>query len=179
MSLLNETPRILIVVGSETDHDVISGATDTLESFSVAYRLTISSAHRTPDRTIQIARNAEKDGFKVIIAAAGWSAGLPGAIAAETILPVIGIPVPSSVLLGMDAMLSMVQMPPGVPVATMAVGKGGAKNAALLALQILAIEFTELKTRLLEYKKTLAQKVIKTSEKLEYNYSPGKQVPKS
>lgn len=165
-------PRVLIITGSTTDMGVISGASEVLEQFKVPYKLTVSSAHRTPAKTAEIARNAERDGFRVIIAAAGWSAGLPGAIAAETILPVIGIPVPSSVLLGMDAMMSMVQMPPGVPVATMAVGKGGAKNAALFAIQIMASEFKPLKDKLHQYKKDLATKVISDSDKSEKIYMP-------
>jgi len=164
--------RVLIVIGSKSDISVIKGTLETLESFEVPYKLTISSAHRTPSRTAELSRNAELAGIRVIIAAAGWSAGLPGAIAAESILPVIGVPVPSSVLLGMDAMFAMVQMPPGVPVATMAVGKGGAKNAALFAVQILAGEFTELKEKLKSYKADLAEKVIADSRSCEIIYAP-------
>jgi phosphoribosylaminoimidazole carboxylase PurE protein len=170
--MTDKIPRVLIITGSKTDMDVIAGAADLLEKFGVPYRLTISSAHRTPERTADIAKNAEKNGFRVIIAAAGWSAGLPGTLAAETILPVIGIPVPSSVLLGMDAMMSMVQMPPGVPVATMAVGKGGAKNAALFAIQIMAAEFPDLKKKLTEYKKNLAHDVTLDSLSAEKDYYP-------
>lgn len=165
-------PKVLLITGSTTDFDVVSSALELLEKFKIPYRLTVSSAHRTPERTAQIARQAEQEGFRVIIAAAGWSAGLPGSLAAETILPVIGIPVPSSVLLGMDAMLSMVQMPPGVPVATMAVGKGGAVNAALFAIQIMSGEFPDLKRKLIEYKKSLADKVISDSRASEINYFP-------
>jgi phosphoribosylaminoimidazole carboxylase PurE protein len=165
-------PRVLIIIGSTTDMEFISGTTELLESFKIPYRLTVSSAHRTPGNTVDLAKNAEKLGIRVIIAAAGWSAGLPGTIAAETILPVIGIPIPSSVLLGMDAMLSMVQMPPGVPVATMAVGKGGAKNAALLAVQILAGEFPCLKSKLHDYKDNLSKKVIAEARQSEKIYLP-------
>ncbi len=162
-------PKVMVVVGSTSDMDYILAATKMLEQFDISYTLVVSSAHRTPARTSEIARRAEKEGFKVIIAGAGWSAGLPGTIAAETILPVIGVPIPSSVLLGMDAMLSMVQMPPGVPVATMAVGKGGAKNAALFAIEIMAAEFPVLKEKLKKYKADLAEKVItdaKSSERV-------------
>ena len=166
---LNAKPRVLLVIGSNSDLTVIEGAMEILEEFKVSYQLLVSSAHRTPERTAELASTAESKGFRVIIAAAGWSEGLPGTIAAETILPVIGIPVPSSVLLGMDAMLSMVQMPPGVPVATMAVGRGGARNAGLLAVQILANEFPELKQKLHSFKADLTSKVVRdsgTSEKV-------------
>ena len=170
--ILGSKPRVLIIVGSTSDMDVISGATKMLESFHVPYHLTVSSAHRTPARTSEIARCAEEKGFRVIIAAAGWSAGLPGTIASETILPVLGVPVPSSVLLGLDAMFSMVQMPPGVPVATMAIGKGGAKNAALLAIQILAGEFPELRKKLRAYKSDLADSVSRDGDASERTFIP-------
>ena len=166
------SPKVLLIIGSNSDLDIIHGATEILEAFKIPYRLTVSSAHRTPVRTRQIASEAESQGIRVIIAAAGWSAGLPGSIAAETILPVIGVPVPSSVLLGMDAMLSMVQMPPGVPVATMAVGKGGARNAGLLAIQIMAGEFPELKEKLILYKQDLASKVAQDAIHTEQLYTP-------
>lgn len=165
-------PRVLIIIGSSSDLSVVSGAVEVLEEFRVPYRLTVSSAHRTPERTVQLARSAEEEGIRVIIAAAGWSAGLPGAIAAETIIPVVGVPIPSSVLLGMDAMLSMVQMPPGVPVATMAVGQGGARNAALFAVQIIANEYTELKSLLHAYKQNLSRKVIRDADQVERVYRP-------
>ena len=166
--------RVLIVIGSTSDLQYITGATDLFEQFRIPYRLVVSSAHRTPEKTSAIARDAEAIGIRVIIAAAGWSAGLPGALAAETILPVIGIPVPSSVLLGMDAMLSMVQMPPGVPVATMAVGKGGAKNSALLATQILANEYSFLRKQIIDYKQNLAKKVNDDAAEVERTYFPEK-----
>ena len=167
---MKSSPRVLIVLGSTSDKGIIDPAISTLQSFDIPFEVRISSAHRTPKRTVELAQCAEERGIKVIIAAAGWSAGLPGTIAAETILPVIGVPVPSSVLLGMDAMLSMVQMPPGVPVATVAVGKGGAKNAALLAIQILANEFKELKEPLKKFKQEMAQSVINAAEKLEKSW---------
>ena len=164
---MHSCPRVLIVVGSVSDKDVIESTISTLKQFKIPFQVRVSSAHRTPERTTELARNAESRGIRVIIAAAGWSAGLPGALAAETVLPVIGIPVPSSVLLGMDAMLSMVQMPPGVPVATVAVGKGGAKNAALLAIQILANEFPELKEQIRSYKQKMAQEVVSAAAELD------------
>ncbi len=169
---MNSKPRVLIIVGSKSDLNVVEGATEVLQDFGVGYQLTVSSAHRTSSRTIKIASEAAERGFRVIIAAAGWSAGLPGAIAAETILPVVGVPVPSSVLLGMDAMFSMVQMPPGVPVATMAVGNGGARNAGLFALQILAGEFKELRSKLQNYKRDLAEKVTRDAESCEELFLP-------
>ncbi len=169
---MKSCPRVLIIIGSSSDLSVVSGAIEILEEFKVPYRMTVSSAHRTPERTVTLAREAEALGVRVIIAAAGWSAGLPGAIAAETTLPVVGVPIPSSVLLGMDAMLSMVQMPPGVPVATMAVGQGGARNAALFAIQIIANEFSELKLLLHAYKKNLSNKVIQDAQQAERVYSP-------
>jgi len=168
---MKRCPRVLIVIGSSSDANVIQDALNTLQEFAVPYRLVVSSAHRTPARTADLARQARDQGIRVIIAGAGWSAGLPGALAAETTLPVIGVPIPSSVLLGMDAMLSMVQMPPGVPVATMAVGSGGARNAALFAVQILAMEFPELIKALNEYKARLAEKVIKTAQSHEATWT--------
>ena len=169
---MKSCPRVLIIIGSSSDLSVVSGAIEILEEFKVPYRMTVSSAHRTPERTVTLAREAEGLGVRVIIAAAGWSAGLPGAIAAENTLPVVGVPIPSSVLLGMDAMLSMVQMPPGVPVATMAVGQGGARNAALFAVQVIANEFTELKPLLHAYKQNLSNKVIRDAQQAEKTYSP-------
>ncbi|MBN1879534.1 5-(carboxyamino)imidazole ribonucleotide mutase [bacterium] len=169
---MRSCPRVLIIVGSVSDKDVIESAITTLKQFKIPFEVKVSSAHRTPERTTKFARQAESRGIRVIIAAAGWSAGLPGAIAAETVLPVIGIPVPSSILLGMDAMLSMVQMPPGVPVATVAVGKGGAKNAALLAIQILANEFNELKEPLKSFKTAMAREVITAAADLDSTWEP-------
>ena len=124
-----------------------------LEEFNIPYHMTVSSAHRTPERTLKLVRNAEKNGVEIIIAGAGAAAHLAGVIASHTTLPVIGVPIDSSSLNGIDALYSTVQMPPGIPVATMAVGKAGAKNAAIFAAQILGLKDAGIVARLKEYKK--------------------------
>jgi phosphoribosylaminoimidazole carboxylase PurE protein len=152
-------PVVGIVMGSDSDLPVMEEAERVLDEFGVPYEVTLSSAHRSPDRTIRYAKSAEERGLEVIIVGAGAAAHLAGVIASETTLPVIGIPIDSSPLKGMDSLLSTVQMPGGVPVATMAVGKAGARNAAILAVQILALKSPQLKEALKEYKKRLAQQV--------------------
>jgi phosphoribosylaminoimidazole carboxylase PurE protein len=152
-------PLVGIVMGSHSDLPVMEEAQRILEEFTVPYEITLSSAHRSPDRTIRYAKSAEERGLEVIIVGAGAAAHLAGVIASETILPVIGIPIDSSPLKGMDSLLSTVQMPGGVPVATMAIGRAGARNAAILAVQILALKFPRLKEALKEYKERLAQEV--------------------
>jgi phosphoribosylaminoimidazole carboxylase PurE protein len=152
-------PLVGIVMGSHSDLPVIEEAQRILEQFTVPYELTLSSAHRSPDRTIQYAKSAEERGLEVIIVGAGAAAHLAGVIASETILPVIGIPIDSSPLKGMDSLLSTVQMPGGVPVATMAIGRAGARNAAILAVQILALKLPRLNEALKKYKERLAQEV--------------------
>ena len=149
--------RILIVMGSKSDTEAVSGCGEILQKFGIAFRREISSAHRNPAGTIDLVKKAEADGVKVIIAAAGMAAHLAGFIASHTILPVIGVPLSGPALAGMDALLSMVQMPAGVPVATMAVGSHGAKNAALLAIEILALSDSALKVKLEAYRKELAE----------------------
>lgn len=141
-------PVVGIVMGSESDEEVMRGAAEVLKNFDVPYEVTVSSAHRTLDRTLEYARSAVKRGLKLIIAGAGGAAHLPGVLAAATPLPVIGVPIDSSPLKGIDALLSIAQMPSGVPVATMAVGTAGAKNAAYFALRILAAHDSDLKTKL-------------------------------
>ena len=136
----NESPLVGVVMGSTSDADVMEGCTDVLKQLKVPHEVRVISAHRTPERTREYAESAAERGLEVIIAGAGWAAHLAGVIAAHTTLPVIGIPIDSSPLQGMDALLSTVQMPPGIPVATVALGKGGAKNAAVLAAQILALK---------------------------------------
>ena len=131
---------VSIIMGSKSDYEIVSEAAKTLEKFGVKYELIISSAHRSPKRTSEYVANAEKKGAKVFIAAAGMAAHLAGAIAANTTKPVIGIPMAGSALSGVDALYSTVQMPSGMPVATLAIGKAGAINAAYLAVQILALE---------------------------------------
>ena len=150
--------KIGIVMGSDSDMPVVSKAIDTLKEFEVPYEVHIYSAHRTPEEAKAFAQGARANGFGAIIAAAGKAAHLAGAIAANTTLPVIGIPVKSSTLDGLDALLSTVQMPSGIPVATVAID--GAANAALLAIQMLAIEDEALALKLSEQRKANAQKVL-------------------
>jgi phosphoribosylaminoimidazole carboxylase PurE protein len=138
-----------------------------LERFGIPYEMTVASAHRSPERTKEYARSAHERGLQVIIAGAGGAAHLAGSIAAETVLPVIGVPIDSSPLIGIDALLATVQMPGGVPVATMAVGKAGARNAGLLAVQMLALYHLDLHEKLLEYKKEMARQVEVAAKKMD------------
>ncbi|MGB9735812.1 MAG: 5-(carboxyamino)imidazole ribonucleotide mutase [bacterium] len=155
------TKKVLIVMGSSSDEKFMSECAKVLDSFSVSYDMVVSSAHRTPDKTRKLAVEAKDNGYSVIIAGAGGAAHLAGVIASETVLPVIGVPLPSSYLSGMDALLSTVQMPGGIPVATVAIGEAGAKNAALLAVEILALQDESLHKKLIDYRQTLAQSVSK------------------
>ncbi|MEW6325347.1 MAG: 5-(carboxyamino)imidazole ribonucleotide mutase [Nitrospirota bacterium] len=150
---------VTILLGSQSDLAVMEETLATLEKFGVGHELVIASAHRSPERTRRIIRSAEAAGAKLFIAAAGGAAHLPGVVAAETALPVIGVPIDSSALKGMDALLSIVQMPGGVPVATMAIGKAGARNAAVFAAQCLALQDAALARRLRQYKQSLAEQV--------------------
>ena len=159
-------PVVGIVVGSDSDLPVMEEALNVLDSFSIPYEVTISSAHRTPKKTSEFSKNASKRGIEVIIAGAGWSAHLAGVIASETTLPVIGVPIDSSTLNGLDALLSTVQMPGGIPVATMAIGKAGAGNAAVFAAQILSLKYPEIQEKLLAYRKEMEKKVEAKSEAL-------------
>lgn len=152
-------PAVGIIMGSDSDLPVMTAAAELLKRFDIPYELTVASAHRTPARAGEFAESARKRGIRVIIAGAGHAAHLAGAMAAHTTVPVIGVPIDSSALAGFDALLSTVQMPPGVPVATMAVGKPGAKNAAVLAAQILALSDPELEKRLAAYKADMADEV--------------------
>lgn len=160
------TPQVLIVIGSESDMPIMEEAGKVLNELGIPYSISISSAHRTPDLTIKLAKNAEKKGIEVIIAGAGMAAHLAGVIASHTNLPVIGVPIDSSPLNGLDALLSTVQMPPGVPVATMAIGKAGAKNAAIFSSEILARKYPEVAQRLKEYRKRVSENIRKGSKKL-------------
>jgi len=157
--------QVAIIIGSDSDLPVIKPALDMLDKLQIAYGLHISSAHRTPDLTVKIVRDAEKDGVKVIIAAAGGAAHLPGVIAAMTILPVIGVPVKSDALSGIDSLYSIVQMPSGIPVATVAIN--GSKNAAILAAQILATADDSIKEKLLLFKQEMALEVAAKDAKLQ------------
>ncbi|MGE5551648.1 MAG: 5-(carboxyamino)imidazole ribonucleotide mutase [Bacteroidota bacterium] len=147
-------PHVAVIVGSDSDLAVVKGAVDVLEEFEVSYELTIASAHRTPKRAMELAATAEERGVDVIIAAAGGAAHLPGVLAACTTVPVIGLPIRSGALDGLDALYSMVQMPAGVPVAT--VGINNARNAALLAVSVLGIVDGELRGKLKEFRKRQA-----------------------
>jgi len=152
---------VAVVMGSDSDLDVMRGCIEQLESFGIKPIVRIISAHRTPKIAAEFAQNAAENGIQVIIAAAGMAAHLAGALAAQTSLPIIGVPLTSSAGLGgVDALLSTVQMPPGVPVATMAVGKAGAKNAAIFAVQILALANENLRKKLADFKKAQEKKVI-------------------
>lgn len=154
-----KTAPILIIMGSDSDYTVMREAADILDDFGVDCDMRISSAHRSPKRTSELAEGAARSGVKVIIAGAGAAAHLAGVIAAHTTLPVIGVPVDSSPLKGVDALLSTLQMPAGIPVATMGVGKAGARNAGILALQILALGDSGLRAKLGRYKTRLARLV--------------------
>ncbi len=142
------SPVVLIVMGSDSDLHVMREAKSALEELGIPCRMTVASAHRDPSRAIRLAQEAWKDGIRVIIAGAGAAAHLAGLMAAHTVLPVIGVPIDSSPLRGFDSLLATVQMPPGVPVATMAVGKAGARNAGILAGQILALGAPDIRERL-------------------------------
>jgi 5-(carboxyamino)imidazole ribonucleotide mutase len=142
--------KVAILMGSASDQPVLESCKKHLAAFGITHEEHILSAHRNPDAVAEFAKNAESTGFGVIIAAAGMAAHLPGVIASHTVLPVIGVPIASGALNGFDALLSIVQMPPGVPVATVAVG--GAVNAAILAVEILAMKYPELRERLREFK---------------------------
>ena len=149
------TPRVGIIMGSDSDLKVMQAAADVLRELGVEFTLDIVSAHRTPERMVEYAQTAESRGIRVIIAGAGGAAHLPGMTAAKTVLPVIGVPVLSSALNGIDSLLSIVQMPRGVPVATVAIGKPGAVNAGLLAARILASSNPELRERLHAYRRRI------------------------
>ncbi len=152
-------PKVAIVLGSDSDYPVIQDMIQVLRDFGIEHELTVSSAHRSPERTHQYAATLEERGIQVVIACAGAAAHLAGVIASKTILPVIGVPIDSSPLQGLDALLSTSMVPAGVPVATMGIGKMGAGNAAVLAVQILARSDAALANRLRDYKKRLAEKV--------------------
>jgi phosphoribosylaminoimidazole carboxylase PurE protein len=149
--------EVAIVMGSESDRAVMEGAGETLKRFGISYSVTVMSAHRNPEKTRTFARTAARRGTKVIIAGAGMAAHLPGVIASHTTLPVIGVPLGGSGLGGLDSLCSIVQMPRGVPVATVAVGSAGAYNAAVLAAEILAVGDPEIRKRIKAYRRSLAR----------------------
>lgn len=151
--MAKDTPRIGILMGSQSDWDTMKNATETLEALGIPYEAKILSAHRNPEQVNEYASAARDNGLKVIIAGAGMAAALPGVVAALTPLPVLGVPMETRVMGGMDSLLSMVQMPGGIPVGTLAVGKAGARNAALLATAILALSDEKIAARLDDYRK--------------------------
>lgn len=152
---MKTTPLVLLMMGSDTDLPVMQEAAEILRSFDIPYEMRISSAHRSPVRTLALASEAAGRGVKVIIAGAGMAAHLAGVVASKTILPVIGVPMPGGALNGVDALYATVQMPAGIPVGTMAIGKAGAKNAGLFAVQILALSDSVLAGALLKYRNTM------------------------
>ncbi len=154
--------KVAVIMGSDSDFPILKKCIKILKEFDIETEVRVISAHRTPYQAEEFARNAESNGFGVIIAAAGKAAHLAGVIAAYTILPVIGLPIKSSTMDGLDSLLSMVQMPKGIPVATVAID--GAENAALLSIQILSLSSNELKERLKEYKKEMAEQVVEKDE---------------
>jgi len=153
----SENSLVGVVMGSISDAETMKGCMETLKELDIPHEVKVLSAHRTPDLTKKYAVTAAERGLKVIIAGAGWAAHLAGFMAAHTTLPVIGIPIDSSPFNGMDALLSTVQMPPGIPVATVAVGSGGAKNAAVLAAQILALKHAPIAEKLKKYRENLTK----------------------
>ncbi len=163
-------PLVGIVMGSDSDTPIMAEAAQTLKRFGVPFEIEVASAHRSPARVSEYASNAAERGLKVIIIAAGGAAHLGGVIAAETTLPVIGVPIASTPLAGLDSLLSMVQMPGGVPVACMAIGKPGGVNAAVLAVQILSTSDPKLAARLTEYKAELARAIAAKSEKVKKEF---------
>ena len=155
-----EKPMVGVVMGSASDKDVMSGCNDVLQELMIPFEVNVLSAHRTPHETRRYAESALDRGIHVLIAGAGWAAHLAGVMASHTLLPVIGVPIDSSPLNGLDSLLSTVQMPPGIPVATVALGKGGAKNAAVLAAQILALKYPPVAERLTAYRRNLTRQVL-------------------
>ncbi len=158
-----------IVMGSDSDLETMKETAEILAEFDIPYEINIVSAHRTPQRMSEYATSAVKRGLEVIIAGAGGAAHLPGMTAANTSLAVIGVPIESRVLKGMDSLLSIVQMPKGVPVATMAIGKDGARNAGILAAQVLGVKYPEIREKVKSYKERMAKEVEEKAERLKKN----------
>ena len=159
-------PLVSIVMGSDSDLEIMKEAGKSLDDFGIAYEIDVTSAHRSPDRTAEYAKNAAERGIKVIIAGAGGAAHLAGVIAAHTTLPVIGVPIPATSLNGMDSLLATVQMPAGIPVATVAIGKPGATNAGILAAQMIALADAVIAKKMAGHKEKLAKGVEEKSKKL-------------
>lgn len=157
---VTDAVKVAVVMGSQSDWPVMQHAVEQLEAFGVAYEAKVVSAHRTPELLFEFAESARKEGFAVIIAGAGGAAHLPGMLASKTTLPVLGVPVPSRYLKGMDSLLSIVQMPKGIPVATYAIGEAGAANAALSAISILAVSDVTLADKLASFRQQQQQAVF-------------------
>lgn len=170
--MANPTPQVGMVLGSVSDWPMVEPAAVFLQEWGIGVEVVVASAHRSPHRAQSYAREAAGRGLKVLIAAAGAAAHLAGVLAAETTLPVIGVPLPGSPLQGWDSLFSMVQMPAGVPVATMAVGEAGARNAAILAVQILALADPELQNKLRQYKQELQAKVVEQNNRIPPPFRP-------
>jgi 5-(carboxyamino)imidazole ribonucleotide mutase len=160
-------PQVAIIMGSDSDLEIMNEAAKALDDFGIPYEIDVSSAHRSPARTSEFSRNAESRGIKVIIAGAGGAAHLAGVIAAESTLPVIAVPIASTPLNGLDSLLAMVQMPAGIPVATVAIGKAGGTNAGILAAQIIATADPEIMKKMHAHKEKLAKGVEAKSKKLQ------------
>lgn len=158
--------EVAVIMGSDSDLPVVEAAFPIFDKFGINYTKNVMSAHRTPHDVIEFIKNSENNGCKVFIAAAGMAAHLAGALAAHTVRPVIGIPIESGGMGGIDSLLSTVMMPPGVPVATVAVGKSGAKNSAILAIQILATSNNELQQKLVNFKEDMKNEVLEKNAKL-------------
>ncbi len=157
-------PLVAVIMGSRSDWDVVRHACDTLDDLGIANEARVLSAHRTPDELAAYVESAEGRGIQVVIAAAGMAAALPGAVAAKTALPVLGVPMEGKLLGGLDALLAMVQMPPGIPVGTLAVGNAGAKNAALLAASIIALQDPDVRERLHAFRRDQTQAVLDATD---------------
>lgn len=153
---------ISIIMGSESDLEIVREGINLLKEFEAGFEVKVLSAHRTPKELVEYVEESDRNGVKVFIAAAGGSAALAGVIAAHTVLPVIGIPIETKSLNGMDSLLSTVQMPAGIPVASMAIGKAGAKNAAIFALEVLAVSDKNIQDKLKEYRQKMKKKIIET-----------------
>lgn len=158
--------RVLILMGSDSDASIMKSAVEMLDQFGISNEMTVASAHRSPARVLRLVEEADGRGVQVFIVGAGAAAHLAGVVAAHTTKPVIGVPIDATALSGMDALLATVQMPPGVPVATMAIGKGGATNAAVLTAQILAVSEPAVADKIKDYKRLLVEKVERAAERL-------------
>ncbi|HEO64012.1 MAG TPA: 5-(carboxyamino)imidazole ribonucleotide mutase [Candidatus Omnitrophica bacterium] len=166
-----KSPLVAIVLGSDSDLPLIKSGIESLKTFNLPYEVRILSAHRCPDEVRKFARSASKRGIKAIIACAGMAAHLPGVIASFTIVPVIGVPLPSKVLKGVDSLASILQMPAGIPVATMSIGEPGVRNGILLALEIIALDNERVRKQLIRHKDNLRKKVLEKDEKIAAMFS--------